>query len=162
MDGHRGQGADYDDHAQRQTAVANPIAAIMRQMQFKPDPRQAAFSADVMALIYMDEQSILLRQMRDMMRLQIPDGTVSSRTLVVTDQPQILRETGYMSVALVNDDSSRFNVCIMGENRKPTPTDGYIKPGGALPIDFGAKVGKEIWLCCYTGETATVRTWGIR
>lgn len=104
-------------------------------------------------IVYLDEIAGRLAELQEKL---IPQGSVRSLIVSVTDSPQGLGGTDWVSAVLYNDGPD--NIYLFDDYQMPrVGFDAPIKPGEGLPIDFHARIGKGKWVVCDSGESATAR-----
>jgi len=108
---------------------------------------------DAAMFILMDE---LVGRVAELQKSLIPGGHLRSIIISVTDAPQVLGETDWVSAVLYNDGPS--NVYLFDEYQMPrVGYDAPIKPNEGLPVDFRARIGKGKYVVCAPGESAEAR-----
>jgi hypothetical protein len=109
---------------------------------------------EAMMLIYLDEIAGRLGELQEKL---IPTGKMQALVLAVTDQPQLIGGSDWMS-ATIRNDSEDYNIYLFDDFQFPRPGyDAPIKPGEALLVDFRSRTGGWKYIVCAAGETAAAR-----
>lgn len=114
---------------------------------------QLDVSLEAAMFILMDE---LVGRVAELQEKLIPQGLIQSKIISVTDTPQLLGETDWVSAVLYNDGPN--GIYLFDEYQMPrVGFDAPIKVNEGLPVDFRATIGKGKWVVCAPGESAEAR-----
>ena len=104
-------------------------------------------------IVYLDEIAGRLGELQEKL---ISQGSLRSIIISVTDSPQGLGGTDWVSAVLYNDGPD--NIYLFDDYQMPrVGFDAPIKPDEGLPIDFHARIGGSKYVVCAPGESATAR-----
>lgn len=114
-------------------------------------------SPDQLTTMKLFEIADRLSDMQDHQRDTVADGGLVPKVVPVTDEPTELLLGRWLSMTVYNDGASA--VAIFFNYTKPTSLDAMLASGENLNIDKKTKKPQKVYLCCSSGNSASVRMW---